>query len=243
LCHIVPYSVRILFYTRFQTSDQGEWSNVTHLAQGHSVSALVVDDVLENRDVLSHLLTDIGVDVRLAESGQQALDLIKESVPDIVLLDIRMPGMDGPEVAEHIWEMLGREALKIVAVSASPLEHEQQEILEKGFDDFVPKPFRTEQVYGCLAKHLNVEFEYAEEPAKERAEQSLDFSEITLPKDLHTKLLEAAELYSVTELEGYFNDVAQLGEEHQKLAEYLRDLRQKHDIDGIIDIIQNLPKE
>jgi len=144
--------------------------------------------------------------------------------------------MDGPEVAERIWEMLGRDALKVVAVSASTLEHEQQEILEQGFDDFLPKPFRTDQVYGCLAKHLGVEFDYAEEGDKEKAEKSLDFSDFSLPAELHSKLLEAAELYSVTEMEGYFNEMAELGEEHRKLAEHFRELRRKHDIEAIIDI-------
>ena len=223
-----------------QTSEQSEWSNVSRLAEGHTVSALVVDDVFENRDVLSQLLIDIGIEVRLAEDGFQALELVAESVPDIVLLDIRMPGMDGPEVAEKIWEMLGRDALKVVAVSASTLEHEQLEIMALGFDDFLPKPFRTEQVYGCLAKHLNVEFEYAEESAEEGADGALDFSGVTLPEDLRTRLLEAAELYSVTELEGYFTEVATIGGEHRKLADHLRALRRNHDIDAIVHIIQGI---
>lgn len=191
--------------------------------------------------MLSRLLIDIGVEVRLAEGGQEALELIEADRPDIVLFDIRMPGMDGPEVAGKIWEVYGRDAMKVVAISASTLEHEQQEILEHGFDDFLPKPFRTEQVYGCLAKYLNVEFEYAEERVAEAADVSLDLEKITLPEDLHKRLLEAAELYSVTELEGYFNEVAKLGEEQRKLAEHLRELRRKHDIEAILGILQDLP--
>ncbi len=224
-------------------STQEEWANVRRLAEGCRVSALVVDDVLENRDVLSGLLREIGVEVALAESGKQALEQIAADVPDIVFLDIRMPEMDGPEVARHIWEDLGRDALKVVAVSASTLEHEQQEILEQGFDDFVPKPFRTEQIYGCLAKQLGVVFEHGEGVVEGEAEEALELEGITLPEELHARLQEAAELYSVTELEGYFSEMAQLGEREQRLADHLRGLRRKHDIEAIISILQNVRQE
>ncbi len=223
-------------------STEDQWSNVVRLAEGHTVTALVADDVVENREVLSHLLTDIGVEVSLAEDGKEALEKVIANAPDIVFLDIHMPQMDGPEAARRMWEALGRNALKIVAVSASTLEHEQQEFLEQGFDDFVPKPFRVEQIYGCLAKHLGVEFEYVE--AGVVAEEAApDLAGITLPEDLHGRLLEAAELYSVTELEGYFSEMEQLGEGQGRLADHLRGLRRKHDIEAIISILQDVRQE
>ena len=58
--------------------DAARQRKVVHLADGYHVEALVVDDVAENRDVLSKLLSDIGVSVQLAENGQQALDLIRQ---------------------------------------------------------------------------------------------------------------------------------------------------------------------
>ncbi len=231
-----PAKAKVLLAT------EDKWSNVVRLAEGHIVTALVADDVLENREVLSHLLTDIGVEVSLAEDGKEALEKVIANAPDIVFLDIHMPQMDGPEAARRIWEALGRDALKIVAVSASTLEHEQQEFLEQGFDDFVPKPFRVEQIYGCLAKHLGVEFEYGEAGVVSE-EAAPDLEGIRLPGDLHARLQEAAELYSVTELEGYFSEMEQLGEGHQQLADHLRGLRRKHDIEAIISILQEISHE
>ncbi len=231
-----PAKAKVLLAT------EDKWSNVVRLAEGHIVTALVADDVLENREVLSHLLTDIGVEVSLAEDGKEALEKVIANAPDIVFLDIHMPQMDGPEAARRIWEALGRDALKIVAVSASTLEHEQQEFLEQGFDDFVPKPFRVEQIYGCLAKHLGVEFEYGEAGVVSE-EAAPDLEGIRLPGDLHARLQEAAELYSVTELEGYFSEMEQLGEGHQQLADHLRGLRRKHDIEAIISILQDVRQE
>ena len=221
-------------------SAQEEWSNVTYLAEGHTVSALVSDDVLENRDVLSHLLREIGVDVTVVENGRQAVDRVVADPPDIVFLDIHMPEMDGPEAARHIWDSLGRGAVKVVAVSASTLAHERQAYLEQGFDDFIPKPFRAEQIYACLAGHLGVEFTYAEEGVGVPDEATLDLEGIALPEDLFRRLRQAAELSSVTELEGILNEVEKLGPKARRLAAHLRELSQDFRMDEILRILEEM---
>src|SRR5262249_6330670 len=70
---------------------------VLRLAPGCSVNAMVVDDVPQSREVLAHLLAGIDCKVRAAENGPQALEFIRAGRPDIVFMDIRMPGMEGPE--------------------------------------------------------------------------------------------------------------------------------------------------
>jgi signal transduction histidine kinase/ligand-binding sensor domain-containing protein/CheY-like chemotaxis protein len=217
-------------------SVKDKWSSVSHLTQGHTVTALVADDVVENRDVLSHLLTDIGVKVTLAEDGKQALDQVVAAPPDIIFMDIRMPVMDGTEAAQHIWQAIGKDTIKIVAVSASTLDHERQEILELGFNGFLPKPFRTEQIYASLAEHLGVEFDYDEEAAASD-QVDLDLSAISLPDDLRQRLVKAAELSSVTELEQVLDEVVDLGPEATRLAEHLRDLSQDFKMDEILTLL------
>src|SRR6185436_8918197 len=123
---------------------------------------LVVDDVLQNREVLSQMLGGIGCDVRLAEDGAQALEAIRAERPDVVFMDIRMPELGGPEVARRVFEEFGRCQMKLVAISASVFEHEQQGYLAAGFDAFIGKPFRFEEVYDCLQRLLHVQFSYAE---------------------------------------------------------------------------------
>ncbi len=72
--------------------------------------ALVVDDVATNRDILSQTLAKIGVTVETAENGVQALDRVRHQMCDILLLDIRMPVMDGPETLQRLFAGYGREA-------------------------------------------------------------------------------------------------------------------------------------
>ena len=82
-------------------------------------------------------------------------------------MDMRMPEIDGIERRAAIGSRTsGPPGLKIVATSASALEHEREEYLKAGCDDFVAKPFRAERIYDCLQHLLGVEFEY-EAPAAE----------------------------------------------------------------------------
>ena len=74
----------------------------TRLKAGGKITALVVDDVAENRDVLSRMLQDIGCEVLTANDGQQGVDLALSAHPDIIFMDMRMPGMDGVEAVKRI---------------------------------------------------------------------------------------------------------------------------------------------
>ncbi|MDP6114650.1 MAG: ATP-binding protein, partial [Planctomycetota bacterium] len=213
-------------------------AHVRRLSDGEQVSALIVDDVFENREVLSAFLSDVGVDVKVVDGGEAALDTLKSDIPDIVFMDIRMPGMDGPSTARRIWEAHGRDAMKVVAVSASTLDHERQEILEQGFDDFLPKPFRAEDVYAALADQLGVAFERDE--VETVSETAVDLAGVVVPVDLLEKMKRAAEIFSVSELDRYFDELEGLGEKERSLAAHLRELRRGHDIDGILKLLESL---
>ena len=213
------------------------WMRVKRLAPGNTAKVLVADDVAENRDVLRRMLTDIGVEVTLAEDGQQALDSL-DSLVDIVFLDIRMPVVNGLDVMKQMQEQGLTKEVKVVAISASVLEHERQEYLAAGFDDFLAKPVRFEQICACLAKHLEVEFEYAEPVEAEVATNNLvDWGLVELPADLHERLKETAEIYSVTQMENCLKKVEELGATQRALAAHLRTLKQQHDMDSILNVL------
>ena len=209
---------------------------VAHLAAGHRVNALVADDVKENRDVLSRVLSDIGVSVVMVEDGQQAVEAVRTHSLDIVFMDIRMPVMGGLEAARHVLEQFGESRPKLVAISSSVLTHEQQRFLDAGFDRFIPKPFRSEQVYETLAALLGVGYDYADREAPERSE--MDLSKITLSEDLLRRMQEAAEISSVTELTSYLDEVASSGEEGGRLAEHLRELILEYNMEAILTILR-----
>jgi signal transduction histidine kinase/DNA-binding LytR/AlgR family response regulator len=215
---------------------------VRRLAPGLKLSALVVDDVLENREVLSKLLTDIGCQVATAESGPQAIELLRQQLPDIIFMDIRMPDMDGLEAARRILAEHGHDRLKIVALSASVLAHEQQHYLASGFDDFVAKPFRLEFICECMARLLPVQFEYEDVPERRRGPRApQDFYMLRLPRSLRQRLRAAAEVYSTTELKRCLIEVSHLGPDGQRLAATLLELIHSYDMDAILRILEATP--
>ena len=177
-----------------------ETREVERLAPGGTVRALIVDDIRENREVLSTMLAAIGCEIVLAENGRQALEAVSVSRLDIVFMDIRLPEIDGLEATRRIVRDYGAQGLKVVAMSASALEHERQMYLKAGCDDFIAKPFRSARLYDCLHHLLGVEFEYRQPAEDAHGTTVLDLGRIVLPEDLVTRLMMAAELHSATVL-------------------------------------------
>jgi len=211
---------------------------VARLAAGYQVKALVADNNRENRDVLSQMLSEIGVTVIMAENGQQALETARAECPDIVFMDIWMPIMDGLEATQRILEEFGKERPKLVAVSASALVHERQRYFEAGFDDFIAKPVDSQRVYECLATFLHVEYEYDDSEMPQT-----EFEKIVLPEEILSRLRRAAEFWEVTELEESLEEVCQIGEHGRLLAERLRELSRNFDMEGILEILKEISHE
>ena len=103
-------------------------------------TVLVVDDLPQNVRLLDAVLSPRGYRVLTAGSGQEALDLLKKHEPDLVLLDIVMPGLDGYEVCRRIRDEPATEFLPVMMITASG-DQEKLYAIEAGADDFVAKPF------------------------------------------------------------------------------------------------------
>ena len=220
------------------------FGSVKSLATGYSVNALVVDDIPTNLDILRQLLERVGVEVETADSGEQALSFVRRNCPDIVLTDIRMLGMDGREVRRRLVEEHGKRAMKIVAVSASVLQHERRSFIEDGFDGFVDKPIRSEQLYGCLSELLGVDFERTDgETARadvSEVSDSADWTSVVLTSDIFEGMLEATRRHSVTEVGQLLESMRGLGPTERHFADYLQTLADSFDMAGINNVMNSL---
>jgi len=214
---------------------------VKGLAAGHKVRALVVDDIRENREVLSLMLSGIGCEIILAENGRQALEAVSASRPDIVFMDVRLPEIDGLEATRRLVRDYVTSGLKIVATSASVLHHERELCLQAGCDEFVAKPFRAERIYGCLQHLLGIEFEYQAHESGEAPEDALDLGRIALPDELLVRLVMAAELHSATVLKNCLREVEETGSAGRRLAAHLREFLASYDMATIQKIVAQIP--
>ena len=166
-----------------EPEDQAADLRVTGLWPGQpSRRILVVDDYETNRLFCVQLLRLVGFEVLEAEDGREAVELFKRQAPDLILMDLKMPVMDGFEATRRIREMTaGRESPKIVAVSANAFAADRQMALQAGMDDFLSKPFKESELIGLIGRLLALEFIY-EAPVRDQAE-GMNRSHVT-PGDL-----------------------------------------------------------
>jgi predicted ATPase/signal transduction histidine kinase/CheY-like chemotaxis protein len=140
---------------------------------------LIVDDRWDNRQLLIRLLSPLGFELLEATNGQQAIEIWENCSPHIILMDMRMPVMDGYEATKRIKATTKGQATAIVAVTASSFEEQRAIILSTGCDDFIRKPFRDADIFDALRKHLGVSFVY-DEPAASPTSTQTDTNAITL---------------------------------------------------------------
>lgn len=126
-------------------------------------TVLVVDDVAANRDVVVELLSPLGFTVEAAASGEEALARTTEGDIDAVLLDVRMAPMDGKEVLRRLRELPGGKDLPVISYSASLIGFTRKEALEMGCNDWLPKPFTPEDLFGKLGQLLQLDWDYTAE--------------------------------------------------------------------------------
>ena len=118
---------------------------------------LVVDDIESNRLLLSELLPKMNLNVITKNNGREALDSIRDSNPDVVLMDIKMPVMDGFEAIKILKGNENTIQIPTIAISASSYTMAKEQIINKGFDGFLSKPVKIEKLYKELARFLPVE--------------------------------------------------------------------------------------
>ena len=167
-----------------QVTERHKLQRVISLEPGQTCTrVLIVDDIAASRQLLIQLLHPLGLEVREASNGAQALAVWEEWHPHLIFMDIRMPVMDGWEATRRIKEAESkRQAARnkkqearskgqetsnehpasgiIVALTASVFEDDRARALAWGCDDFLRKPFRESEVFSMLEKHLHLGFIY-----------------------------------------------------------------------------------
>jgi CheY-like chemotaxis protein len=128
--------------------------------EGDPKKVLIVDDREDNRSVLNNLLKPLGFDILEAVNGQEAVAQFETYQPDLILMDLVMPIMDGFEATHLIRELPTTKAVIIIAISASAFEFHKQESQQAGCDDFIVKPFRFKELLSCLQTYLKLVWIY-----------------------------------------------------------------------------------
>jgi signal transduction histidine kinase/CheY-like chemotaxis protein len=223
-------------------NQQAKQGKVIALAENQpSYRILAVDDVPASRLLLNKLLTTIGFEVREAGDGLEAIELWQKWHPHLILMDMRMPIIDGYEATQRIKAEPEGNSTVVIALTASAFEEERVEILSVGCDDFMRKPFQEAELLTKIGQYLGVNYLY------EAAEQTSSDGE-NLPTELTPASLAVmskswrSQLYDAAaqvDNEEIFQLLKEIPEDYQALAQGLADLAEQFRCDRIIDLAKS----
>jgi len=223
-----------------------EDSYVPQLPEGKDLMVLIVDDRQINRDILKRLLRAAGFKTMEAINGKEAVEMtIKHKIP-LVLMDIRMPEMDGIKATQLIRKSDFKDAV-IIAVTASVFPELKEQILNSGMDDFIAKPFNVADVFNKIEHHLNIKFVrnlHENKTLKSVSNERLNDQKSICVREKMVELLEQIKMASE------MGDIGQIKILYQKIAlsdcltdsdsEKLSKMIKQFDFDGIRETMEKV---
>ena len=215
---------------------------VTGLAPGQKTfKILVVEDRWENRALLSRLLEPLGFQLKEAENGEIGVGMVAEWEPDLVLMDMRMPVMDGYEATKRIRALPKGQAVAVVALTASALEHERSAVYSAGCDDFVRKPFRESDLLEKIAKHTGAQYIYEDDtstaaPAGDGKSNGVTPAMLAeLPAEWVAELKDAINLLDKA---GIIAAADKIREKNAPAAEAITTMANNYDFDPLLKLLE-----
>ncbi|MDJ1182966.1 ATP-binding protein [Roseofilum casamattae] len=200
---------------------------------------LIVDDKPVNRQILIHLLNPLGFELKEAGNGREAVEIWEQWEPHLIWMDMKMPVMDGFEATKTIKATTKGQATVVVALTASVLEEEKAVVLSAGCDDFLRKPFRDEQIFTALERHLGVRYIYEKSvPSsknKVREKEILTAENLqTLSPELQRQLRQAVSSSSKPEIAAV---VAAIAEKNPALSEAIATCLHNFEYEKLLHLI------
>jgi CheY-like chemotaxis protein len=159
--------------------------------EGRRRRILIVDDTAENRQVVLEMLASLGFELLEAASGEAALQLTAERAPDLVLMDLRMPGLDGLEATRRIRASGGTRPIVVVAMSANVFREARDASAAAGCDDFLAKPLSLPVLLERLGLHLGLTWLTREAPDASAGGTLLELDLHDVPDHLPDHVLDA----------------------------------------------------
>ena len=172
-------------------------------------------------------------------NGMEAVEKVKEWDPDLILMDLRMPVMDGYEATRIIKSTDKGALIPIIALTASAYEDEFQKADHSGLSGYIRKPFRENELFAVIGKALGISYLYENEPAMSvfgdsNGEVLADSSLESMPAELVTLMLDALAVADLNRLLYLINGMDQ---DHPVLSQYLLNLAKNYEYEKLLRIL------
>ncbi len=211
---------------------------------------LVVDDIENNRELIQHNFEDTNIEIITANDGVQAIEAFQKYHPDLILMDIRMPNMDGYEAAQKIKEI---EDVPIIALTASVLKDEYDKLKSTNFDGYLKKPILKKELISELSKFLpynHRQSKQKEKPKVHKLSQKAQKNKEEIQEILHNQILplqqKAIGSNNIATIKEFAQDVEDIAKKYEieLLQDYITDLNESIESFDIIEtekLLHNFP--
>jgi CheY-like chemotaxis protein len=204
---------------------------------------LIAEDVETNRRLLSRLLAPLGFQIQEAVNGQEAIEIWARWQPQVILMDMRMPVLDGHAAVRHIKATAQGQQTVIIALTASAFEEDRTTMLADGCDGFVRKPFREAELLHALADWAGMRFKYQEDMAGPEVIASNEvWTEAQLLAAMAKLSREWLKAFEQVALDGdvsaLLDVIDQLQPVNQPLADRLAELTQAFQLDQLLNLVR-----
>ncbi len=236
------------FNIHLKNIKEGEWDGSLELYDKKNESfrnyefdgqkILIIDDEELNRDIVVEALTMVGLKMYEAENGKTGIDIAKEIIPDLILLDLRMPVLNGWEALKQIKHDNDLKQIPIIAYTASIEEKSAKSIQEDGFDDIIMKPAKVSSILEKIGNYIPYTI------IDEIPEIQDIISEVIIPKEYYSEINELLPKFdkggSVIKIKDMKAAVSILKtlDSTVLFANKLNDLIESYDINGIESLLK-----
>jgi signal transduction histidine kinase/DNA-binding response OmpR family regulator len=225
--------------------------------QFEKAQVLVVDDIESNRTLIQEWLSQVNLEVIEAEEGQNALLMVQEYQPDLILMDIIMPGMNGYEATQVLKKNPNTQHIPIIALTASVELNKQSKLIIYGFDNYLSKPLKIPALFSALSQYLKYTETAPTEDSKRdsqkhQASATLSVEKMAIPTELSeqlkqdiTPLLEDIQygMMETDSIEAFANTLIEQASEYNlpgliHYAEKLQESAEDFDLDNLEQILK-----
>lgn len=209
---------------------------------GYKRKIMIVDDSWENRSVIVNLLEPLGFIIIEATNGQEGLEKASIYQPDLIILDLAMPIMDGRKMLSKLREKEALKNILVIIYSASYFDMDQEKSQIAGGDDFLAKPVQATEVYRILSKHLKLDWVYAQstrEKARSPKSQVATNEIIIPPGDDLVMLIEYAKKGQIKGIQKELENIYKMDDKYKPFVNHLNQLVKTFNIKKIREFLEN----
>ena len=201
---------------------------------------LVIDDNYENRNIIKQLLKPFGFNVIEAVNGEDGLDKAIKFCPDLIVMDLIMPKMDGFESTREIRKIPEFKKLPIIASSASVFKHHREDSLKAGCNAFLAKPIYDKELFELISQYLHLEAIYEETSVSTENPEEIKISELQkLPAEQATILFNLAMIGDIAGILEFADNLKQSDTQFLAVATRICELANQFDNEKLCELAEN----